>query len=108
MSLDGILNASWLGTLIEMILWLFISLVSIVLLPFSLVIEQFVPALDSALSAVSELFVLAGTYVGYIIDALAIPPVAINMIIAYYTFAIMATLYVWMAKIGLKWLDTLK
>lgn len=106
--LSSILDASWLGTLIDMVLWLFISLVSVILLPFSLVIEKFIPALDGALASVSELFVMAGTYISYIIDAIAIPPVAINMVIAYYTFAILATLYVWMAKIGLKWLDNLK
>lgn len=106
--LNGILDASWLQTLIEMIFFIFISITSVILLPFSLVIEKYMPALDAVLSSVTELFTLASTYVGYIIDAIGIPPVAINMIIAYYTFAILATLFVWMSKLGLKWLDNLK
>lgn len=106
--LNGILSANWLSTLIDMILWLFISLISVILLPFSLVIEKFIPNMDAAFSAVANLFDIASTYVGYIIDAIGFPPIAINMIIGYYTFVILATLYVWMAKIGLKWLDTLK
>lgn len=106
--LNGILDASWLQTLIEMIFYIFISIISVILLPFSLVIERFMPALDAVLTSVDQLFTLASTYVGYIIDAVAIPPIAINLVIAYYTFAIMATLYVWMSKLGLKWLDNLK
>lgn len=106
--LNGILDASWLQTLIEMIFYIFISIISVILLPFSLVIEKFMPAMDMALESVANLFTLASTYVGYIINAIAIPPIAINMIIAYYTFAIMATLFVWMSKLGLKWLDNLK
>lgn len=106
--LSDLLNADWIRQMFEFFLFVLISIAKIILIPFNAVIKQFFPGLNEALGSVVQLFEIASTYVGYALDAMAIPPLVINLLLIYYSFVIMATLYVWGAKLVVKWVDALK
>lgn len=83
------------------------SLVSIILYPFSLIVKNVMPDLDTALSALGQYFEYAGTYLAWLLDALAIPSIVVTMIAAYWLFVFTTTFGAWSVKLILKWKKSL-
>lgn len=79
------------------------SLVSLILYPFGLIVQTVMPDLDEALTALGQYFEYAGTYIAWLLDALAIPGIVVTMVAAYYLFVFTTTFGAWSIKLILKW-----
>lgn len=102
-TIQGLLNSTFFQQLIEIILTVVSTIVSIILLPFSVLIELFLPDFSSAMGQVQALFNYMGQYMGWAINAAGIPVVVVAMITGYFTFAISLTIAAWLVKLFLKW-----
>ncbi len=101
--MDGILNSTFFTNLIQIMLSAVSALVSLILYPFGLIIQQFLPALDDALFQISALFNYIAQYFNWGVNATGVPPIVISMIVGYYTFIVTVTLSAWTVKLLLKW-----
>lgn len=104
--MDTILQGDILQNIINAIFQLLIVLANIILYPFSLLVRQFFPNIDGALTAIADMFDLAATYVGWAISLTGIPPIILTLVIGYYVFTITIGLATWTIKLALKWVDT--
>lgn len=102
-AIQGLLNSTFFQQLIEIIMTVVSTIVSIILLPFAVLIEQFLPDYSNAMGQVQALFTYMGQYMGWAINAVGIPVVVVAMITGYYTFVISLTLGVWLIKLFLRW-----
>lgn len=89
--------------IISGLIQLIISLVNIFLSPINSLIETYMPSLNSAFSAIGSFLNLCVSSIGWVISALAIPSVVIELIIAYYTFKLTVPLLVHAVKLVVKW-----
>lgn len=102
------MSSSALSTLLQTLIAVVNQLVAIILAPISAIITALLPGVDGLFSNVSAWLIYATTYVGWVIDALGIPPVVISIIVSFYTFKLMSSFAVWGIKIALKWWEALK
>lgn len=79
------------------------TLVNVLLAPINLLIVNIFPDLNDALISVSSLFDLLSTYIGWVIDLSGLTPLAINVLIAYWTFKLTVPLTVYVVKVAIKW-----
>ena len=87
---------------------LIISLVNIILAPIDLAIAAALPELSSALDAISDMFAVVNNVVGYVISASGLSDIAIDLVIAYWVFALTVPLTFSSIKLALKWYNNLK
>lgn len=87
----------------QVIMALVVTIVNLILYPFSLLISEFIPDLDNALSALADYFNYAGTYMGWLLNALAVPAAVVTMVAAYYLFSYSVTFGAWAVKLMIKW-----
>ena len=106
--LDQLLSFSWVIDLFELIIQVIMSVVAILLLPFSIIISQTMPDFDMGLAAFADTLTLALTYMGWVISAFAIPSYLLVAIAGYYTFVVLSKLGVFGYKLGLTWYRALK
>lgn len=102
-AIDTIMSGDILLGIFQVIMALVVTIVNLILYPFSLLINQFVPDLDQALAALAGYFNYAGTYMGWLLNALAIPGIVVTMIAAYYLFSYSTTFGAWAVKLMVKW-----
>lgn len=102
-SIQGLLNSTFFQQLIEIIMTVVSTIVSIILIPFAVLIQQFLPEFDSAMGQLQALFNYIGQYFGWVISAAGIPVVVVAMVTGYYTFTISLTLGAWLIKLFLRW-----
>lgn len=102
-AIEAIMTGDILTGIFQLLMSLVLTIVSIILYPFGLLIKQFLPDVDSALSALSEYFVYVAQYMGWILDALLVPKIVITMIVTYYLFRFSVTFGAWGIKLVLKW-----
>lgn len=102
-AIQDIIAGDVVAGLFELILAFVSSLVKLILLPFSALIQFSMPDLSQALTQVSVFFDLAGTYMSWIIDSLAIPPIVVTMVAGYWAFVFTTTFGTWAIKLLLKW-----
>ena len=104
---DGLWNAILKGDLLLalflLILNVIASVVNVILWPFGVLIATLIPSLDGMLTALSEYFDYAATYLAWIIDAFNIPGIVITAISSYYFFRFTTTFTVWTIKLLIKW-----
>lgn len=78
--------------------------VNFVLAPINLLILNAFPNLNDALNSISTLFNnTVSTYIYFVVDATGITPLALNMVILYWSFALSVPLVVYVIKIAVKW-----
>jgi len=87
---------------------LVISLVNLLLAPIDLLIEQFLPSLDTALSSVSAFFNWVGNLLPWGISWFGLETGVITLFVAYVTFELTVPLMVHTVKLAIKWYDKLK
>lgn len=87
---------------------LILSLVSLLLIPIDLAISTYLPDLDNALSSMSEFFLTFGYYIGWLLDALCIKPITVNLLVSVMIFKLTFPLIVNLIKTAIKWYDKLK
>ena len=85
-----------------------ISLVNILLSPIDALIAQFVPSLDSALTAFSQALEVANDVMGFVVSATGLSDIAIDLVIAYWVFALTVPIAFRSVKLAIKWYNNLK
>ena len=89
--------------IISGLIQLIINLVNIFLTPINALINQFMPSLNNAFNAIGSFLNICVSSIGWVISALGIPPVVIELIIAFYTFKLTVPLLVHAVKLVVKW-----
>lgn len=97
-----------INALMQGIMSLIISLVSIVLAPIDIAIQGVLPDLSNALSSVGNLFNLIGQSIGWGISVLGLSSETISLIVIYFTFKLTAPMLFYMIKLALSWYNKLK
>lgn len=106
--LQDFLNSEFVTNFIIIIIKTVMIIINIILWPFSKAIELLLPDFDQGLLAISDMFVLAGTYVGYILDMLLIPKAPLVLALAFYSMILIGGFTFWGVKLAVSWLRTLK
>lgn len=101
--LQDILNSTFFEALFKIIMGVLTGIVSVILWPFSFLINQLFPSFDNALSQISNLFDYIGQYIGWATSALGVPAIVIAMLVGYWSFVVAVTLGTWAIKLILKW-----
>lgn len=105
--LQNILNSSFIENLFKIIMGILVGIVKLILYPVGLLVKQFMPDLDGALSQIGDYFDIVLHYIGWATSALGIPSIVIVMIVGYYTFVLSTTIATWGIKLVVKWKNAL-
>lgn len=90
------------------IMSLIISLVSLVLAPIDVLIQSALPQLSSALTAVGNFLNIISSSIGWAISLTGLSANALSLIVIYYTFKLTAPMLFYMIKLALSWYNRLK
>lgn len=85
-----------------------INLVNVILTPIDALIENSLPSLNSAISAIGELFALIGSSIGWGISLIGIPTECIQLIVLYYSFKLTVPIGFYIIKLAIAWYNKLK
>lgn len=96
-----------IGKLLSGLLNFVIGLIGVFLSPIESLIATYLPQLDDVLNAVNVVIDYIINSIAYVIDASGLTPLALFMIVSYYTFSITATLSASVAKLLIKWYKAL-
>lgn len=105
---QALLSADWLQQFVVVIMQVMTVIAGIILLPIGALINQLMPGFDNALQNIQPMLDLALTYVGWVVDAFAIPPILLVLLVSYYSFVVVARFSVWMFKLSLNWIKVLR
>lgn len=97
-----------INALIQGMFNIIISLVNVVLLPIDLLIEQFLPDLSNAISAIGSMFGLVGNVLGFVVSLTGLSSAALSLIVLYYTFKLTVPVLVSAIKQAIQWYKALK
>lgn len=89
--------------IIKGLMKLITKLLAVFLAPINALIGQYLPALDTALTKIAQFLNLCVSAIGWVISALGIPPIVIELIVAYYTFKLTVPILVHAVKLVVKW-----
>lgn len=92
----------------NLIISLVFFLIKLLLLPIDLIIQQFIPALSDAFTAVGNFLSLIASGLGWAISAVGVPYSAIALIATYYIFKLGFPIIMWGIKLAIKWYVALK
>ena len=101
--IDSVSQGDYVVALFQALMVTLMTIANIILYPFGLLIASVMPGLDSGLSALSQYFSYAQTYMSWIFSAFAIPAEAISIIAAYYLFSFTVSFGTWAIKLAFKW-----
>ncbi len=87
---------------------LVISLVSILLTPIDLIIEQFLPDISNALKYVSDFFDIIGDVAAFVVSYTGLNLTVLGIIVSISTFILTVPLMVQTIKLAISWYDKLK
>lgn len=87
---------------------LVIGLVNVILTPINLLITNYLPDLSNALALIRQLFNLAFTYVGWVLDSMFVSRETISLLIAVLTMRLTIPLAISAVKLAIKWYNALK
>lgn len=87
---------------------LIMSLVSVITIPIDAIISTALPDLSNALSSFGAVLNLIGDGIGWVISLTGISSTAISLIITYYVFKLTTPILFSSIKAALKWYNTLK
>ena len=102
-AVNSIMSGDFLLGLFQILMAVVVSIVNLLLYPFGLIIAQFMPSLNDGLAQVSQYFHFAGLYIAWVINAFAVPSLAITLIASYYFFSFSTTFATWTVKLIIKW-----
>lgn len=97
-----------IGKILSGIMSLVIGLVSLILAPIDALITQYLPALETAFTALGNFFSYLTSVIGYAVDFSCLSDVSIALIVSYWTFVLMATPLTSLFKAALAWYNKLK
>jgi hypothetical protein len=102
-AIDTFMNGDFMLSLFQLFMAVVITIVNIILWPFSQLIAASMPALDSGFQQLADYFTYATTYMAWILNAFAVPAMAITIIAAFYLFNFTVTITAWTVKLIIKW-----
>ena len=94
--------------IINGVMSLIMTLVTLITAPIDAIIEQFLPDLGDALSAFGAVLDLIGDVMGWVISLVGIPQEALSLIVAYYVFKLTTPILLSSIKSAIKWYKSLK
>lgn len=94
--------------IINGIISLIMSLVSVLSAPIDLIIKNTLPDLGNALSSFGSMLDILGNSIGWVISFTGISSTAISLIITYYIFKLSTPILFSTLKSAIKWYKTLK
>lgn len=94
--------------IINGLVFLVLNLITIILLPLDLLINQFIPDMSSYTQAIIDLFDLITSYVGWFLNAIGLNGALIAFIIAFWTFKLTTPAIAWAFKLVFKWWRAIK
>lgn len=97
-----------INALLNGIIKLIMSLVSVLMVPIDNLIATFLPSLDNAFTAFGNLLNLIGSVIGWVVSLTGLSSESISLIIAYYTFKLTFPLAVHTIKSAIQWYKALK
>ncbi|MDD6224165.1 MAG: hypothetical protein PUB18_04100 [bacterium] len=94
--------------IINGIMKLIMSLVSVLTAPIDMIIEQALPDLSNALNSFASVLNLISDVMGWVISLTGISTTAISLIVTYYVFKLTTPILFSSIKAAIKWYKTLK
>lgn len=85
-----------------------LTLVSAVIYPIDLLIEQNIPLLSDALTAIYSFIDVTFSMIGWAISATGIPAITILLLVSYYIFVFTVPYLVLVIKLAVRWYNYLK
>lgn len=86
---------SSLGSIIQAIVTALVVVISYLMTPLVLLIQGFLPNLSGVLSSIAIWVGDIQTYLSYVVDALGIPPIVLQLVSAWIVFRLSISLYWW-------------
>lgn len=83
-------------------------LVNLILAPIDALLSAAVPDTANALQSVANMFQLATSYLGFVVDMTGLSAQAIALIVMYFTFKLTYPLVVYTIKLAVKWYNSMK
>lgn len=83
-------------------------ILDIILTPVNMLLEQFLPDFSEYGVLVDNMLVIAGQYLGWILDATFIPELSWTMIISYMIMSFTVTAGLWVIKLAIQWKQALQ
>lgn len=102
-AINDIMSGDIIMGLFSLLMALLVTIVNLILYPFGLLISHLMPSLDSGLTQLAQYFDYASQYMAWVLNAFAVPSLAIVMVASYYLFAFSATFSTWTVKLIIKW-----
>lgn len=81
---------------------------TIIIAPISALIHDLFPIIDTGLATISQWMYQIMSYVGWILNAFAIPGIVILIVVSYYIFIVSSSLAAYSVKFVLRWYNILK
>lgn len=98
-----------IGKILNGLMNFIIGFVQVLLAPIDLAIETFLPSsVTDGLQYINNLFDYIISVVGYAIDASGLSDIAIGLVVAYWSFALVVPFTFSSIKLALKWYNSLK
>lgn len=95
-------------SIINGIIKLIMSLVSVLTAPIDMIIKSALPDLSNALTSFGSMLNIIGDSIGWCISLTGISSTAISLIITYYVFKLTTPILFSSIKAAIKWYKTLK
>lgn len=92
----------------NIIISLVFFLIKLLLLPIDLIIQQFIPSVSNAFTAIGNFLNLIASGLGWAISVAGIPYTAIALVATYWIFKLAFPIVMWGVKLAIKWYIALK
>jgi len=83
-------------------------ILKLILAPIDYLIQQFIPGLSDALTAVGDFLTLVATGLGWAVSAAGIPVASLALIATYWIFKLTLPWNIFLIKLAVKWFKALK
>jgi len=85
-----------------------ILLISLVLYPINALVTSLLPSLTTTFAAIDTLLETVADGIAYGVSYSLLPPLALQIIVLYYTFILTFPLAIYFIKVAIKWFNKLK
>lgn len=97
-----------INAILKGIMSMIIGLVSIILAPIDAIITTALPGLDSAFTAIGNMFKLVSNYIGFAVSMTGLSNETLSLIVLFFTFKLTVPLMISSVKSAIKWYDKIK
>jgi len=87
---------------------LLIGVVTLILTPINILITNYLPSVDTALGSVNSLLSMLADSFKYAVSWTLLSPLALQLIVLYFTFVLVFPLSLYFIKLIVKWISKIK